>query len=210
MTLQLYKNYYIRPDTYDFHIINELSTYKCFILDTNDIVLDIGGNIGSFSKFAATIAKQVISLEPDPDNFSVLQLNAPNSLLINAAVVKEDTGDIILYKNKHKNKGLHSTVPYRGREQLYVHSRSFRSLLDEFKPTKIKCDCEGAEYDFFEPELLAAEVTGVMLEIHVQKKGQREQGKQLCQRFIDAGFSYVKEPAFKDKSWGTLACFKRI
>jgi FkbM family methyltransferase len=208
MDYELYKGYNTRPGTYDRQVINELGTYKTLVLESGDVVLDIGGNIGSFARYASERCQEVISIEPDPDNYALLKLNAPKALNLNAAVTNSDVHEITLWKNRGINKGMHSTVEFRGRDPIVVQAVKIQDLLEEFKPTKIKVDCEGAEYDFLSPKDLIG-VRGVIMELHKQKRGFLDKAKALHAQFIAVGFKVIHEPNFVSKSWTTLGSYSR-
>jgi FkbM family methyltransferase len=42
---------------------------------------------------------------------------------------------------------MHSVVPQRGRRAIVVRTRTLQELTAEYRPTLIKMDIEGGEYD---------------------------------------------------------------
>jgi hypothetical protein len=64
---------WIRPRTYDRQIVKESRSYLRLAPDANDVLLDIGANIGAASwRFLNAGVRQVIAVEPEPVNFSIL------------------------------------------------------------------------------------------------------------------------------------------
>lgn len=205
-----FKGFVVRSGTLDDYIVNEIASYRWLHLVAEDIVLDIGACIGTFSRYAVDKGVHlVVSVEPDPENFALLKRNSPNSIHVHAAVVHDGTGYVTLYKNTGKNKGLHSTVETRGRELLDVPARSFNSLLKLYKPTKIKIDCEGAEYTFLHPEDLPEHVQAVIIEYNLSRKHEQAAAQDMHTRFDGADWATLKAPRFGTKAWATLACYER-
>lgn len=207
-----YKGYLVRPDTLDEYIVNELGGYKVLPLDKKDTVLDIGGCIGTYAKYAAEQGvKKVVTVEPMPDNFEVLTFNVPDRVLaIEAAAVGSSCMTSILnfYVNTGKNKGAHSTIPTRGREVITVKAVQFDTLLRTHKPTKIKMDCEGAEYELLEKPL-PKYVKGLVMEMHLTKRGHRKSAADLHKFLLEQGFTTLHNPIFHTKAWNTFACYIR-
>lgn len=70
-------------------------------IQPGDYVIDIGANIGWFSKVALNKGANVISVEPDPRNFALLEKNCPGANLNNVAL-GETTGTLkIKYSTTH-------------------------------------------------------------------------------------------------------------
>lgn len=88
-----------------FHEIYNLKDYynnREKRINDGDIVVDLGGNIGVFNRWAYSEgASKVISFEPDKRYFKLLTLNSdPRSILFNAAVSNE-VGHMELYESSH-------------------------------------------------------------------------------------------------------------
>lgn len=71
-------------------------------INDGDIVVDLGGNIGIFNRWAYSQgAAKVISFEPDKRYFKLLSLNSdPRSILFNAAV-SDKMGELDIYESEH-------------------------------------------------------------------------------------------------------------
>ena len=119
-----------------------------------DIVLDIGANIGFYTKILSGLVGEtgkVYAFEPDKKNFSYLQQNAGNLKnveLINKAV-SDKTGMITLYQSDLLNVD-HKTYATEG----YVSKTEIECVaMDDFIPNHkvdfIKIDIQGFEYFAF-------------------------------------------------------------
>jgi FkbM family methyltransferase len=135
-----------------YHEIYNLQDYyidRIKRINQGDIVVDLGGNIGVFNRWAHSQgASVVISFEPDRRYFEVLSMNAhPNSVLFNAAV-SDKIGSIDLYESTHlggSNIFLSNSVnvkhyPVRTYTLDYLFESNFIDRIDF-----LKIDIEGAE-----------------------------------------------------------------
>lgn len=128
-------------------------TPKNFEIGPQDVVFDLGANVGNFSIYAAQrTAGAVYSFEPVPANFALLSENArlnnaDNIVPINAAVTATP-GSISL--NLSAASTAHSIVKseYSSGQTITVKSVNLEEFCREQNIGKIdflKVDCEGAE-----------------------------------------------------------------
>lgn len=127
----------------------------------NDIVLDVGANIGWYSLLLASQLPQQIQIfafEPEPDNFRCLQYNLEKNKISTVAAYqqgisdKTETKTLHLYKNS--NTGRHSMLDINDANTIEVQTTSLDSFLAEnqleAKRVKLmKIDIEGFEYFAF-------------------------------------------------------------
>jgi len=121
----------------------------------NDIILDVGANIGYYSLiFAQLIGKsgKVYSFEPDPTNFEILKKNIlvnkhENVILENKAVSNKE-GNLKLYLST-ENNGMHRIYPSKWcKESIDINSIKIDNYFNKNQKIDfIKLDIEGAEYD---------------------------------------------------------------
>ena len=207
---------YTRPNTLDEYIFKEIkSSYSCLDIQEGDIVLDVGANIGAFSKYALEKgALNVFAYEPEPENFDLLIANTsmiPSHKIFRFqyAVVGTDQTEVELYINSKKNKGLHMTREVRGRDSISVRAENFCKIIDKLKPNKIKIDVEGAEYGFM-PIEFPDFVDRIVMELHFQyNKEWRPLAIKMHENMLKQGFSVIKEPQFRGKNWTTLVGYSR-
>ncbi len=126
-----------------YHEIFFQGDYRSLTLRPNDNVLDAGANAGLFSIWAASRCRSVISVEPSPENFSLLKLNkrinkATNVLLINKALSDHD-GSVTM-----GGDGATYKIEQNG---LVIPSTTVDSLVAELDTSVdvVKMDVEGAE-----------------------------------------------------------------
>lgn len=178
----------------------------------DNVVMDIGLNIGAFTRMALDRgAKKIVSYEPEIENYRYATLNCidERAELINAAIVSGKEEFIKLYTTtSRKNCGNFSTQQFRGRIEVEVSARNFLDELNRVKPSILKIDCEGAEYDFL-TDPLPEFVKEVAIEIHLTKKIWR---MEKAQKLIDlfAGWEIIKTPVIGEKNWYTIGGFKRL
>jgi len=139
-----------------FHEIYNLRDYykdREKRINEGDIVVDLGGNIGVFNRWAYNQgAQRVISFEPDRRYFNLLSLNAdPRSLLFNGAVSNQ-IGELELYESNHLG-GSNLFGTQEGAKKYNVRTYTLNYLFESELIQKIdflKVDIEGAEHLAFE------------------------------------------------------------
>jgi len=113
---------------------------RFFEVEEGDIVVDLGASIGPFTyKILPKNPKQCYVVEPLSYHINVLHKNVgeDNVKIIQGAITDKKNIEITW-------DGITESVP----------TFSFREFLNENKINKIdflKCDCEGGEYDVFQP-----------------------------------------------------------
>jgi FkbM family methyltransferase len=120
-------------------------------LRTDDVLFDVGANIGLVAIHAAKICRTV-AFEPDPSFRRRLQvntaLNPDRTFAIEPIAISDSDGDVVLYTDGEEGNSP-SLVHQRGeRGSVSVPARSLDSLYEEGRlprPTVIKLDIEGAE-----------------------------------------------------------------
>jgi FkbM family methyltransferase len=118
------------------------------------VFVDIGAHIGKYPVLAGRILRgcgRVIAIEPDPENFGLLQRNVElnklnNVHLFNVGCWSRD-GVLSLHRAKG-NLGAHSFVDEVGAECVSVNVRTIDSILSDLNITTVdllKVDVQGAE-----------------------------------------------------------------
>jgi FkbM family methyltransferase len=166
---------YYRENSSDMAMWKE-NPYKHFPFEKDDVILDIGANIGDIALRFSDKVKEIHSYEPMKDTFKVLTKNVTKNGIKNCVpynvAVATTTGETTIYFND-KAKLSHAsvtTVPVRGRKKIKVKTLSFADEVARVKPTIIKMDIEGGEYDILEnvPDSLFDNCKLFSLEVHVR------------------------------------------
>jgi len=163
-------------EVYYLHMYGQHSTFD---IEDQDIVVDVGANIGIFTIYAAkrTIHGKVYSFEPFPKTFEILNKNVYLNGLKNVETFKMGIG---------RKRGVQkfyiasfsifntSYPELRNGEKLdetIVNTLSINDLFEGLNCKKIdflKMDCEGAEYDAIfntKPEYFER-IKKIVMELH--------------------------------------------
>jgi FkbM family methyltransferase len=181
-----------------YHEIYNLKDYyhnRIKRINEGDIVVDLGGNIGVFNRWAYSQgASRVISFEPDRRYFKLLSLNAdPKSILFNAAV-SDSMGEFILHESPHL--GGSSLIEFSDALNRYpVRTYTLDYLFDVGMVDKIdflKVDIEGAEQHAMigisDENLM--KVRNISMEYHNAQFGYNDELRnQLIDRLVKLGFN---------------------
>lgn len=118
------------------------------LVKRNNIVLDIGANIGYFTLIMAKQAKLVHAFEPEDRNFQLLkknlQLNKISNVKLHNVAVAEKNGKTLLHLSE-TNRGMHRIYPS---QWCSAGSREIETVkIDDIihEADFIKMDIEGAE-----------------------------------------------------------------
>lgn len=207
--------FYCRPETYDKHIVEEVAKpgtyFKWLRINPGDRVLDIGANIGAFSCMAAKLGAEVIALEPVPDNVERIDMHIEANGLtddverIDAAVVGDRRRKVSIYLNPGANTGNHSVLPKKGREEIHSRAMNINTLINRYKPNKLKIDCEGAEVEIV-PAITDANWKGiesVALEVSINMLKDGPKIYKGMVELLQKQFPHVKHANLDklDKAW---------
>ncbi len=117
-----------------------------------ELFVDIGAGLGYYTLLLANNFKEVLAVEPEPNNASKLRLNTLH--LGNVCIVQEaisnTNGETRLYINQH-NIGGHTIIPQSNKSnELYPISTKVKvitleALLEGRIASLVKVDTEGAE-----------------------------------------------------------------
>lgn len=120
-------------------------------LRDDDVIFDVGANVGLVALHAAKICRTV-AFEPDPSFKRRLEVNAAlnpdRTLTLEPIAISDSNGSVVLYTDGDAGNSP-SLVHQRGEsDSVSVSGRTLDSLLAEGRlprPTVIKLDIEGAE-----------------------------------------------------------------
>lgn len=122
----------------------------------DDVILDIGANIGFMTAFFSTLinGQTIYAVEPAPKNIEILEKNVRhlgigNQVEITAGAFSDQDGTAFLELSTASN--LHALFGNSGGDRISVNTFNLSSFLGTRKaPNFIKMDVEGAEVEILE------------------------------------------------------------
>lgn len=167
----------LRPGTSDRMIFNDIWLRRVYCRENtirpNDVVIDIGAQIGLFSLFAASRSARVYSFEPFPENFSMLKENIARNHLEDRVLpfrlaVWSTLGQVELYRSDLS--GSHS-VMVRSSASVHAETTTLERIMNDHRIGRcglLKIDAEGSEYPilYTTPRDVLARVDRISLEWH--------------------------------------------
>ena len=119
-------------------------------LNKKDVVLDLGGNIGACTCDIFDKVKKVIVYEPEDVNYEFLSTNiedngAKNVIAHKQAVVGNDDKVRDFYLGKAPY--YYSFLVKHNRKRVPVECVNINDVMKKYKPTKMKVDIEGSEWE---------------------------------------------------------------
>jgi len=171
----------------DIGIIFGSEDYK-ILKPENEIVIDIGANIGDSSiYFALNKAKYVIALEPYPFTFNLAVQNIKvNNLNNKIKILNSGYGKASeIVKVDEKMRDTFGAILVSSNEGKEVKLYSLEMLINEFdiKEAVLKIDCEGCEYNILnEDDGVLKKFKRIVLEFHYGYKN-------IESKLKNAGFS---------------------
>lgn len=151
-------------------------------LNKSDVVLDIGGHLGAFSIPASYIAHSVYAFEPMPNKFELLKRHkerhswCDNLDIENVAVTDSQWLQVGIQVAESGWRSKCATQTTVNRFDFKFHKFVDNLHIEEAiegTPTKIKLDCEGAEYQILKwlipnmPDSMLA----IAMELHTEHTG---------------------------------------
>lgn len=193
----LHRFFYI---LYDLNLLKNNKSFKYHykvkeLIHDGDVVVDIGANLGYFSKTFSRLSPngKVLCIEPLPQYYSILEhfLGKQKNVEIHNVALGKDAGEVTMilpqpdgmirtglpYISKSGEKSEHPT------QQVKIVNPN--SLLKNLtKIDYIKCDIEGFEWIVFQElkEILAQHQPIVQIEISKENTGK------MIPFFIDLGY----------------------
>lgn len=207
-----------RADSTDLDFIRSVPREYGHLRVLNQVVMDCGACFGAFSHWAYTNgARRVVAYEPLPLNYGLLSENMgrmvkrPGSdvYVKHAALVHDSSTVTNLYVTSGRSYGNSSLVGLRGRAPVEVPATNFHEELSTWRPSVLKVDVEGAEYDLLSSPL-PNHVTQLVMELHFTRNHWRDLARVLHGRLThDEGFTVVTEPKIGEKNWNTIGAYER-
>jgi FkbM family methyltransferase len=198
-----------------FPAIDKRTVFK---IKRNDVVIDIGANVGLFAACAANQTRgNVYCFEPSRANFAGLErhrrINRLNNMVLINKGISDRSESIKLYLHGN-NCGAHSVILDKNDGLDFDETRfeeveciSLKEAFDEFEIEKcdfLKIDCEGAEAKILSalPREYFKRIQRIALEYHTNVKVL-----ELAELLEHNGFSVVIK-GYPVK-WGLLFAIRR-
>jgi FkbM family methyltransferase len=172
---------FYRKDTTDLNCLKEVLIQKCYkhtkhniFVNEGETWLDLGGNMGAFGLYCELRkASNVISFEPDSDNYDLMKLNYENNLkntkfdIFQAAVTVKKESEIQFFKAyKETDRYRFSTIK-NNRPTIKMPNVCVEELMD-MQFDGIKMDIEGSEFDILDQRKLP-NCKKLIMEYHITK-----------------------------------------
>jgi FkbM family methyltransferase len=134
-----------------YHEVYNLLDYSRYgvHVQPGDTVVDLGGNIGIFTRYAYQMgANKIVTFEPDKRYFEILKLNAPSNAILFNAAIGNTLDKLTLTESDHLGGSnlWHPTDPNVNQYSVNVYTLDY--ILDNHLIDKIdflKVDIEGSE-----------------------------------------------------------------
>ena len=195
---------WLRTRTVDLFIADEVFRQQVYLpgpdwIRPDDIVVDIGAQVGTFSLAAARFACQgrVLAFEPYPENFALLCRNVSLNRCQNveaypwAVGAQSESRELFL---SPLNVGGHSFY-MQSKKSIDVECVGINDLVDRLRLPRIdvlKLDCEGAEYEIL--GALSSEgfqkVRRISAEYH--NLSHARNGDSLVRFLLEAGYEVTE------------------
>lgn len=183
-----------------FHEIYNLRDYERpnqVEIRKDDVVVDLGGNIGVFTRYAYQQgASKILTFEPDKRYFEVLSKNAPdNTILINGAIGDTNSKMEFIESSHLGGSGFfHPDLPGLTKYEVDVYT------LDGILEKKIIENIDFLKVDIEGSEIIAlngisdqnlSKIRNVVMEYHNAYFGYDDSIRErVIQRFVSLGFTF--------------------
>ena len=137
--------------------------YSSLNIDPQDVVYDVGANIGVFTLLASRKAKLTVSIEPERGNYEILKLNVTRNNLNNVILINKAVGDTKGKVSMSSTGGSASVVP--GND---IELTTLDDIIEETGkiPDVIKMDIEGYEAKALRGFSHFKELKRIIMEVH--------------------------------------------
>ena len=211
-------------DDSDLSVIDEIFVDKMYrsaeqiISNLESPILDIGAHTGLFSVYVSTLNPNVkiFSLEPEPDNFTLMKENlklnhCENVIVKNVALVGNDEEKVSLYLSNNSHN--HTTLPpnhftTKNPEEIKISATNLNRIISQNKLDKIgllKMDIEGAEFEIIKAldNNIIKVIKNIVVEYHEDANNKHADIENILRSY---GFSIEHFPNHFDKRFGLLVC----
>lgn len=175
-------------------------------LNKKDIFYDLGANIGVYTMWAKlNNVRQIYSFEPNPTLANDMRqtfINCGNVVIFDHAISDKDEEAFFTINDQSVSSGFYENNGYKHKVQK-INLEKFSNDNDLLKPTIIKCDIEGSEYEFINSisDDFLDEVRVIIFEFHFFGDFQFIDLAQVIKRFLSLGYtlSLTSDTKFENK-----------
>lgn len=209
---------YLRVGRGEEGVVKEQRSYYRTLPLERARCLDLGAHVGCFVQYAfERDAAEVISVEPEPESFAILQLNTrgADTILYNAAVMNDEAPAEVPFYLYRTFSSMNSLFGKRGRTEITVPTIRLSDLLAWPGPDVLKIDIEGGEYGLagILGELPPC-VKAVAVEFHfLSDPSFLAQAEAMVASFLASGFTEVRAAPLTKTHWrhhyAALGCYVR-
>lgn len=163
------------------------SEYYWNFVDENDIVLDLGANIGDTSVLSSK-AKKIIAVEPLQRAIAYLKENLKingideKSEVLGMAVGKKGW----LFLEEHEKLNWSKIVDEPNERTQKVRSEPLSYFTNKYNTNLLRMDVEGYEYEILYKKI-PKEINKISIEFHTKILG-KEKAEELIDYFYNEGF----------------------
>lgn len=180
------------------------------IFRNDDVIYDLGANVGVFSIWCSKHnVNHIYAFEPDNEcvfNMRELFKYKQNVEIINKAILNVDK-QMEFYLQDHS---ISNSLFKKSDKSIQVECINLEKFItsNNFKnPTIIKCDIEGAEYDFIQSlsDKFFESIRIFILEFHFLTEEHRYNLYKIMERFLKMRYSIkLTDMSFFENNVGTL------
>jgi FkbM family methyltransferase len=174
----------------------------------NGTLLDLGANIGEVSLQCSHWFEKTLAVESDPQTATVLRrrLRGYPVQVINYAVAGVN-GETRFIKRRDK-LSVSNSVSKSADDGPSILTISFESLLQYWKPTVIKMDIEGSEYECLAGVHPGAVTRAIVVEFHYLRTRKTE-AEECIRRLLLSGYTTEDSLPQDDNDVGTITFERR-
>lgn len=185
-----------------------------FVIKPDDVIIDIGAHIGTFSLYASQFCTQgkIFCYEPSNENFELLKENIKQNKIKNIfpenLAVSKSNDKVTFYINPDKTA---NSMYDKTSESISVQSTTLQQIFDLNKLENcnyLKLDCEGAEYDIIEslPEEYFKKIEKMYIEYHFSDSKPLLL-ENMIKKLESASFKIINQPM--EQGMGSIFAIKK-
>lgn len=210
--------YFWIRDLYDIFGLWEIFVDKVYArlfdrLYDKTTFIDLGGYIGDSAVFASGFKeiKQIIVVEPSPENQSLIEenirLNRMKNIKVIKAAIAKDRGKRVFFINQKRGQSGFNKLN-KNILQIKVPTITLSEIIQSVSNHHVilKCDIEGAEYEIFMNASIETfkKIDRIIFEYHMPP----DKLNKLLNRLNKFGFNVSFNRQIVESNLGNAFCFK--